>query len=78
MDNEFPVRLRKLRERRRMKRYVLSDLCGVSRNMIGRYESGAAKPTIEVLEKLADVFDTSTDYLVGRTDYPGKYPQKNF
>lgn len=72
MENEFPVRLRRLRERRRMKRYVLSEQCGLSRTMIGRYESGMAQPTIEVLEKLADVFDTSTDYLLGRTDYPGK------
>lgn len=68
------VRLRRLRERRKMKRYVLSELCGVSRNVIGKYESGAAQPTIKVLEQMADVFDTSTDYLLGRTDYPGKYP----
>lgn len=76
MENEFPVRLRKLRERRKMKRCVLSDLCGVSRNMIGRYESGKIKPTVDVVQSLADIFDTSTDYLLGRTDYPGKYPEK--
>lgn len=59
-----------------MKRYVLAELCSVSRNMIGRYESGSAKPTIEVLKQMAYVFDTSTDYLLGLTDYPGRYPGK--
>lgn len=76
MWSKFPTRLRKLRDRRGMSRSALSDRCGVSRNVISRYESGSRKPAVEVLEELADIFDTSTDYLLGRTDYPGKYPEK--
>lgn len=72
MVNTFPERLRKLRESRNMKRAVLADLCGVSRNMIWRYESGMAAPTSDILSNMADVFDTSTDYLLGRTNYPGR------
>ncbi len=76
MDNEFPTRLRRLRERRRLSMYALSERCGMSRDMISRYERGKAIPNVYVLQHLADVFDTSTDYLLGRTDYPGKYPEK--
>ena len=68
----FPERLRRLREGRKMKRSVLADLCGVSRSMIWRYESGQAAPTSDILVNMADIFDTSTDYILGRTNYPGK------
>lgn len=66
----FPERLRKLRETHRMKRVVLAELCGVSRNTIWRYESGEAVPTAAILITLADIFDTSTDYMLGRTNNP--------
>lgn len=68
----FPERLRRVRESRHMKRIVLADMCGISRNMIARYESGVAVPGSDVLSNMADVFDTSTDYLLGRTNYPGR------
>lgn len=72
MESEFPRRLRKTRDRRKMTRGALSEMCGLSKAMIGRYEAGKATPTIETLVQLADIFDTSTDYLLGLTDYPGK------
>lgn len=68
----FPERLRRLRDGQHMKRGVLADLCGVSRNTIWRYESGEAVPTAEILITLADIFDTSTDYMLGRTNNPGR------
>lgn len=68
--NEFPERLKRLRERNRMSRYVLSDLCGISSDQIRRYELGEIKPGAEALEAIADYFEVSIDYLLGRTDYP--------
>lgn len=68
----FPERLRRLRERRHLKRCVLSQLCGLNYNAVKRYETGAAKPTTDALIALADFFDVSVDYLLGRTDYPKK------
>lgn len=68
----FPERLRRLRETHRMERVVLAELCGVSRNTIWRYESGEAVPTAEILITLADIFDTSIDYMLGRTNNPGR------
>ncbi len=62
----FPQRLRTLRERRRVSRRVLSELCGLSKNMIARYERGEKTPTGESLEYLADFFNVTMDELWGR------------
>lgn len=68
MEGEFPKRLRKLRERQRRKQYVVSELCGLSRGTIRRYERGEMKPSAEALVAIAEYFDVSVDYLLGRTD----------
>lgn len=68
--SEFPERLRKLREKKRLKRYVLSERCGLNSDAIRRYELGTAKPTMDALKNIADEFGVSVDYLMGRTDYP--------
>ncbi len=46
----------------------ISDNLGVSVRQYQRYESGAQEPNIEKLKIIADYFDVSIDYLVGRTD----------
>lgn len=71
--SEFPERLQRLRERRGMNRKALGELCGLSKNIVGQYERGEKEPTISVVAELADIFDTSTDYLIGRTNYQGKF-----
>lgn len=67
--SEFPKRLQQLRERRRISRRVLSELCGLSKNMIARYERGEQEPTIGAVMILAEYFCVSTDYLLGMKDY---------
>ena len=67
---EFPERLRRLRERNRLSRYRLSELCGISSDQIRRYELGNRKPGTDALEAIAYYFEVSTDYLLGRTDCP--------
>ena len=66
VDGGFPRRLRELREHRRVSRRVLSELCGLSKNMIARYERGEKVPTGESLECLADFFGVTMDDLWGR------------
>ena len=46
---EFPERLRRLRERNRLSRYRLSELCGISSDQIRRYELGNRKPGTDAL-----------------------------
>ena len=67
--NEFPERLRRLREREHIKRYVLSERCGLHSDAVRRYERGEAKPDYDSLIALADELDTSLDYLTGRDKY---------
>ncbi len=66
MNKYLPHRLQTLRERRGMSRRTLSELCGLSQNMIAVYERGEADPSTDTLCQLADMFGVSTDYLLGR------------
>lgn len=66
----FQERLRQLRERKRIKRYVLSERCGLHSDAVRRYEMGEATPSMDALQSLADELGVSVDYLMGRTDYP--------
>ena len=70
VENKFPERLRMLRERRRVSRYVVSELCGLNRSAIRRYERGEREPGLKELVSIADYFEVSLDYLTGLTDNP--------
>ena len=69
MESEFPGRLRRLRERRRMNRKAIGECCGLSKNIIGMYERGEKEPSLKTLIKIADFFEVSTDYLLGRENF---------
>lgn len=64
----LPGRIRYLREKAQLKRCVLSELCGLSKETIKRYEEGAAEPLASSLEAMADYFHVTTDYLLGREE----------
>lgn len=66
MTSAFSKNLRRLRERRGIKRKVLSELCGLSKNMISRYERGERVPPSDVLEQLADFFGVTMGELWGQ------------
>ena len=66
--DEFPRRLKKLREEKRINRYILSQRCGLHSDAIRRYERGEQKPDVDALILIADYFEVSMDYLCGRTD----------
>lgn len=65
---EFRQRLQWLREKKRISRKVLSELCGLHPDAIRRYERGEAEPTKDSLIAIADFFEVSIDYLVGRRE----------
>lgn len=65
-EYEFPRRLRELRKREGASMVVLSHLCGLPDSSIRRYETGAAKPSMDSLIAIADYFQISLDELVGR------------
>lgn len=69
ITGEFPKRLQRLREKKRISRRVLAELCGLSKNMIGLYERGERAPSVAALTCLADFFGVSVDYLLGRKNF---------
>ena len=48
----------------------IADAAGVSLMGYYRYEKGDRQPTADKIIALADFFNVSTDYLLGRTDNP--------
>ncbi len=65
---EFRQRLQVLRERKRISRRVLSELCGLNPDAVRRYERGETEPTAHSLVAIADFFEVSVDYLLGRCE----------
>lgn len=68
MSDEFPQRLRKLREQRGISRRVLADFCQVSKSAVARYERGEQEPTASAICRMADYFEVSADFLLGRAE----------
>lgn len=62
----FSVRLKELRLQHGLTQKELVELLGVKRNTYSDWENGKCKPNYEKLEKLADLFEVSLDWLFGR------------
>lgn len=65
--DEFKNRLQHLRERRRISRKTLAELCGLSKNTIARYERGERVPSLTDAAAIADALGVSIDYLSGHS-----------
>ncbi len=65
---EFKYRLRDLRRERNISGKTLAQCLGVTDANVSQWENGRNYPNQSVLEKIADYFDVSLDYLMGRTD----------
>lgn len=66
----FSERIVALRKQHGITQKQLAESLELSEIAIQNYESGRRKPAFEVLLSLADYFNVSIDYLVGRTDNP--------
>lgn len=63
-------RLKELRKQKGLSQVRLSvDLC-IPQNSISRFENGIRIPDCDTLIQIADYFNVSIDYLVGRTNNP--------
>src|SRR5690606_375789 len=63
-------RLRYLRKTLNLTQSELANTLGITRGTYAHYEIGKREPDYETLQKIADFFEVSTDYLLGRTDNP--------
>ncbi len=66
----FPERLKELRIYRNLTQKEIADSIGMAPVAYQRYEYGTREPAYQKLIALADYFDVSLDYLVGRSDDP--------
>ena len=61
-------RIREERERAQLTQQEMADSLGINRRTYSSYETGARGLPIDMLAKIADIFGTTTDYLIGNTD----------
>ena len=66
--SDFKSRILEFELKKGITKIEIAKIAGVSVRMIQKYAKGEHQPTANVIIKLADYFNVSTDYLLGRTD----------
>lgn len=67
------VRLRELRREKHLYQKDIANYLNISTSAYGYYEQGKRNPDSETIKKLADFYNVSTDYILGRTDIKEEY-----
>ncbi|MBF1213441.1 MAG: helix-turn-helix transcriptional regulator [Fusobacterium periodonticum] len=63
-------RLKKLRQEQKYTQKDIATFLNISQPAYQQFESGKKKINLETMQKLANFFNVSTDYLLGKTDIP--------
>lgn len=66
----FGESLRRFRNTYNLKQKDVAERLKMKQPLYQRYESGETVPAVTFIIKLADAYDVSTDYLLGRSDEP--------
>ena len=69
-------RIRDLREDADLNQTSIAEKLGMSQTGYSKYETGENDIPTSVLIKLARLYNTSIDYLLGETDCKDRYPKK--
>lgn len=64
----FTKRLKEARKRKGLKQREVAEYLQIGARSYQNYEGGQRRPDYETLVSIADYFDVTTDYLLGRTD----------
>lgn len=64
----FAQRLKELRKSANMNQTELGEKIGKAKSTIAGYEKGFRKPKLEDINRFAEIFHTSTDFILGLTD----------
>lgn len=70
--------LKTLRQQKGVSQQLLADFVLVSQQSINKYENHKVEPDIDTIVKIADYFDVSVDYLIGRTDVKHSAEKLNY
>lgn len=66
----FPERLKSLRIQHNLTQKQIAEFLGTSQPSYQNWEKGTRQPSRNTIQKIADFFNVSTDYLLGKTDIP--------
>ncbi|UGB31666.1 helix-turn-helix domain-containing protein [Metabacillus sp. B2-18] len=69
MSDIMGKRLRYLRDKKGLSQKFVAEKIGVKNNTLSGYEAGDREPSSEILAKLAQFYEVTTDYLIGVTDF---------
>jgi len=75
MMNTLGSRLKSLRGKKKITQRELAQVLKVPRDTVANWEINRGTPNIETISEIADYFDVSADYLLGRTDNPSPRPK---
>lgn len=65
---DLSMRLKQLRVDKHLKQEQVADLIGVTKSAVSAYENDLRQPSFEILIRLANLYNVTTDYLLGRSD----------
>ena len=63
--NKFSIRLKELREEKKLSQAELGRVLGYTQTGIAKWESGARTPSVDAIIAIAKYFEVTTDYLLG-------------
>lgn len=69
----FGKRLQQLRKSHKITQQQMADKLDVVLRSYQRYEADDFQPSLEVLVRIADIFDVSTDYLLCRDEFLSRH-----
>lgn len=68
MDN-WNDKLQQARISKGLSQQAAADALGITRGCYAHYEQGVREPSIDLLKRICQYFDISSDYLIGISDY---------
>ncbi len=71
-------RIKELRKEHNLKQEQLAKMLNVKRAAVSKYETGYVSLSDETLHKLCDIFNVSSDYILGRTEQRQVKDEKSF
>jgi len=72
--NKFSQRLKELRLNKGDTQKIIADYLGIIPHAYQKYEYGEREPNIDKLIAIAEYFDVSLDWLVGRSETQARQP----
>lgn len=68
MDNNIGYRISELRKQAGMSQFQLASILDIATSTLGMYETGKREPSLKVMNRIANYFNVTTDYLLGRPE----------